>query len=618
MIFLRRTFIIVILLLWSMDAARAQDDPAAQLFAAIESGDLPGVKRLMETGVDPNARLDDGPTALMMAISRGTRSDPEPDLEVMQALLDAGADSNAIMVDQDDRIGYTPLMMAAYVAGTTGQPEIVQMLLDAGADPTLRDEAGRTPLLNVLRAPVRAATLVGPIGVAELKSMDPEAVKTTGRAALLLVDAGASPVAEADNGLSVLHVSASLGLTDVMQKALAAGVDPNADARMETWMTEEKVSMSPLALAAVGGRADAIRLLLQAGADPNAGVQAGKEDNITPLMIAAAAGWSDVVGLLLEAGVDPNSTLVAGGKRMSALAVANDAGHEEVAALLRAAGAEESRGAAPGEDPVHLPKGMDAETLAALDLEDAVFEPGVYYLTPAQAATAAVTDSTLTVPDGEIPWLAEVEEGAVLWSPQGETWETNFARRVIVIEDVADATVFRTREAGLDDIFASMSYDMDEDSERETPASAAADQRSATAEVTYRGTVPQVDERNLLRFEIAPDCRLRIEGKPAGIAEVRTTVKLHLWNEGFHPDYAESAQAAMVIIVPAGPDADCEQALSDVVEETQVAYREIWDQAAREQGFARYEDYVARLTPGTPNEIRREVPEQIYVISSSI
>ena len=57
------------------------------------------------------------------------------DVEIVRALLDAGAD-----VDARQQAGVTALMGAA--AG--GSVELVQLLLAAGADPSLQDEAGRT------------------------------------------------------------------------------------------------------------------------------------------------------------------------------------------------------------------------------------------------------------------------------------------------------------------------------------------------------------------------------------------------------------------------------------------------------------------------------------------
>jgi hypothetical protein len=153
---------------------------------------------------------------------------------------------------------------------------------------------------------------------------------------------------------------------------------------------------------------------------------------------------------------------------------------------------------------------------------------------------------------------------------------------------------------------------------KEAPESAASTStkgRSATAQVTYRAAASEVAGRNRLQFGSDPACRVRIGGAQASFAEVRTTVKQHVLNEGYDPRYAESAAEAVVVIAPAPSDANCEQALSEVVGEVQIAYRETWDQEARERGFAGYEDYVDQLEPDAPNDVRQAISDQIYVLS---
>jgi ankyrin repeat protein len=76
------------------------------------------------------------------------------DVDIVRALLDAGADVNA-----RQQAGVTPLMGAA--AG--GSLELVRLLLDAGADRSLTDDAGRTAAdWAVDRRQPEAAALVAP------------------------------------------------------------------------------------------------------------------------------------------------------------------------------------------------------------------------------------------------------------------------------------------------------------------------------------------------------------------------------------------------------------------------------------------------------------------------
>jgi hypothetical protein len=73
-----------------------------------------------------------GPTPLIIAA--GTSRDPE----VITVLLGAGADVNA----RDER-GLTPLIAAARL---NPNPEVITVLLEAGADAKVKDQAGKTAL----------------------------------------------------------------------------------------------------------------------------------------------------------------------------------------------------------------------------------------------------------------------------------------------------------------------------------------------------------------------------------------------------------------------------------------------------------------------------------------
>lgn len=135
-----------------------------------------------------------------------------------------------------------------------------------------------------------------------------------------------------------------------------------------------------------------------------------------------------------------------------------------------------------------LPEGMDAETLRALGLgDDVVFQPGVHYVTPTQSATATIAEDTLTFPVPDNPWLSTVAEGDVLWSPHGHTWEQTFVRRVEAVTEEDGHVAFLTREAGLDAVFASMSFSTDngrDDGARVRPTTDNSDSELSLTEAT--------------------------------------------------------------------------------------------------------------------------------------
>lgn len=109
---------------------------ATPLMRAAYSGDIELVRLLVDYGADPLVRNSDNETPLLAASGYGWidgysqgRSDQER-LETIAYLLELGADVNWACDD-----GITPLMMAA----NFGVTEIIQFLVDQGADLAARD-----------------------------------------------------------------------------------------------------------------------------------------------------------------------------------------------------------------------------------------------------------------------------------------------------------------------------------------------------------------------------------------------------------------------------------------------------------------------------------------------
>ena len=87
------------------------------------------IAMLLEAGADPNIPDEGGDTALHKAAATG-------DIAVVKLLLDAQADINALTVWR-----YTPLTIAIF----NEAEEVVALLLEAGADPTIADADGNKP-----------------------------------------------------------------------------------------------------------------------------------------------------------------------------------------------------------------------------------------------------------------------------------------------------------------------------------------------------------------------------------------------------------------------------------------------------------------------------------------
>jgi ankyrin repeat protein len=103
------------------------------LVYAIYHSPLQFIRTLLEIGADPNAPVDDGFPPLIAALScsrdvpgSARRTDV---VEIVSLLLSFGADPNQRGIND-----YTPLHMAVAERNTVA----LQILLDNGADPTLR------------------------------------------------------------------------------------------------------------------------------------------------------------------------------------------------------------------------------------------------------------------------------------------------------------------------------------------------------------------------------------------------------------------------------------------------------------------------------------------------
>ena len=117
------------------------DRVSTPLFFSVVTDQLPLVQLLLKYHADPNDERTDGRSLLFSALDK-------PD--ILAALLDAGAkvdarDTTRDSNNQPQREHWTPLLLALE---NNRPPEVVEMLLQHGANPNLTDdEFGLTPLL---------------------------------------------------------------------------------------------------------------------------------------------------------------------------------------------------------------------------------------------------------------------------------------------------------------------------------------------------------------------------------------------------------------------------------------------------------------------------------------
>lgn len=248
------------------------------------------IQRLLDAGADPEAKDSAGATALMRAVSGDfqkmakvllsaeTGVDSSKSAPLFQAVfsaqekkvrecLEAGADVNAVCA------GLTPLMISA---GCGPSPEIIEILIEAGADVNAKTPSGETALMMIRfeeKDPFDKQNRNKPL----------EAVKR-------LINAGADVNAKNQAGETALIRMAKNRHDDIVQALLDAGADVHAaDNTGETALLAAAISSSTI--------------LLQAVADVNTANDAGE----TALMKTASSCNTEAAERLIQAGADVNA-----------------------------------------------------------------------------------------------------------------------------------------------------------------------------------------------------------------------------------------------------------------------------------------------------------------------
>ncbi|MBN3319285.1 TNKS1 protein, partial [Atractosteus spatula] len=261
-----------------------------ELFEACRNGDVSRVKRLVDSG-NVNAKDMAGrkSTPLHFAAGFGRK-------DVVEHLLQTGANVHA----RDDG-GLIPLHNAC----SFGHAEVVSLLLCQGADPNARDNWNYTPL--------HEAAIKGKIDVCIVllqHGADPNIRNTDGKSALDLADPSAKAVLTGKYGV----LSFGSGNEEKLM-ALLTPLNVNCHAsdgrktplatqcKRGTASTSQKMLSTPLHLAAGYNRVRIVQLLLQHGAD----VHAKDKGGLVPLHNACSYGHYEVTELLLKHGACVNA-----------------------------------------------------------------------------------------------------------------------------------------------------------------------------------------------------------------------------------------------------------------------------------------------------------------------
>lgn len=274
--------------------AKAQDI-GDQFYRAIRGNDTASL-RALATAKAVNAPDRHGTTPLMYAAAGSTES--------LKLLLDSGADPNT-----KNAFGATALMWAA------GDITKVRLLLAKGADVNVRSNFGRTPLLlaalrdrshEIVQMLIDKGADVSACDKARICVLEAAAQGNDSATVRLVLAHGADPKAKDATGTTALMWAAMNGNVETTRLLLEKGSDINA----VTIESFERVkngplelgSFTPLLSALPYGPPEVVKMLIDAGANVNAGDTRG----MTPLMLAVSTDRPDprIIKLLLARGAD--------------------------------------------------------------------------------------------------------------------------------------------------------------------------------------------------------------------------------------------------------------------------------------------------------------------------
>lgn len=324
----------------SQTIQRKSDD----LFEAIERGDHGQVWRLIRDGA--NLRHIDEATGL----SPLAFSIQQKRIELARMLVEQGADANWGGTT-------TPLEAAAL----EGDPEMAQILIEAGAEVDRRVDDGFTPLMTAAALGHR-------------------------RVCQRLLVAGARPLLRNDHGQTAVGLAEDAGhaaTADLIRSyerkrraterhgAAAVRGPLAASGGFAAWKpvpTPAPRAPEPVPVPRPAGVAELAPLLDAKDFEGarrlvekvNFEVGSQDESGRTPLILAAKAGASDVVALLLGRGLEVDATFGADQENALTQAIQNPtAGRLEVIELLQRAGANFEHRVASGATPLHLAASTD-------------------------------------------------------------------------------------------------------------------------------------------------------------------------------------------------------------------------------------------------------------------
>jgi len=267
----------------------AENDGDLAIAHACESGDLTSAQMLLAAGSDIHHINKNGHSALMLAAREGH--------DALVSLLI----SHRVDVNQNGPEG-----SAIWWAVGGDKQSIVQLLIDAGADPNLKSTRPADPQ-NPRVTLLASATVTNDLAMIDL-----------------LLAHGANINGRGEDGTRPLMVAVWSAKEETVLYLLEKGADPNA---------VDDLGQTALMLAAEFAKPPALQSLLERGAK----MELKDKKGLTALMWACHEGVLPNARLLIDQGADINAVDAQG---ETALTYAGDCGDSELVQVLRDKGAK--------------------------------------------------------------------------------------------------------------------------------------------------------------------------------------------------------------------------------------------------------------------------------------
>ncbi|XP_072793856.1 ankyrin repeat and SOCS box protein 3 isoform X1 [Vicugna pacos] len=301
-----------------MDFTEAYSDMCSTVGLAAREGNVKVLRKLLKKGRSVDVADNRGWMPIHEAAYHNS-------VECLQMIIHADSSENYIKTKTFE--GFCALHLAA----SQGHWKIVQILLEAGADPNATTLEETTPLflavengqIDVLRLLLRyGANVNGSHSMCGWNALHQATFQENAEIIKLLLKKGANKECQDDFGITPLFVAAQYGKLESLSILISSGANVNCQALDKA---------TPLFIAAQEGHTECVELLLSSGADPD--LYCNEDSWQLPIHAAAQMGHTKILDLLIPL---TNRTCDTGPNKVSPVYSAVFGGHEEcLETLLR-------------------------------------------------------------------------------------------------------------------------------------------------------------------------------------------------------------------------------------------------------------------------------------------